>query len=45
MASLKILTVEDDIASLELMTEVFRSLKAEVRAVSDSQKAAVLVDQ
>jgi CheY-like chemotaxis protein len=45
MASLKLLVVEDDIASLELMTEVFTSLEAEVRPVSDSQKAAVLVNQ
>jgi CheY-like chemotaxis protein len=45
MASLKLLVVEDDLASLELMTEVFTSLKAEVRAVSDSQKAAGLVNQ
>ena len=45
MASLKLLIVEDDIASLELMTEVFTSLEAEVRPVSDSQKAAGLVNQ
>jgi CheY-like chemotaxis protein len=45
MASLKLLVVEDDIASLELMTEVFRSLKAEVRPISDSVKAAELVDR
>ncbi len=45
MVSLKLLIVEDDIASLELMTEVFISLEAEVRAVSDSQKAAGLVNQ
>jgi CheY-like chemotaxis protein len=41
----KLLIVEDDIASLELMTEVFTSLKAEVRPLSDSQEAAVLVDR
>ena len=45
MASLKLLVVEDDIASLELMTEVFTSLKAEVCPISDSVKAADLVNQ
>jgi CheY-like chemotaxis protein len=45
MLSLKLLVVEDDPASLELMTEVLRSLEAEVRPFSDSQKAAVLVNQ
>ena len=45
MESLKLLVVEDDIASLELMTEVLTSLNAEVRPVSDSQKAADLVNQ
>jgi CheY-like chemotaxis protein len=45
MVSLKLLIVEDDIASLELMTEVFTSLEAQVRPVSDSQKAAGLVNQ
>ncbi len=45
MGSLKLLIVEDDIPSLELMTEVFSSLEAEVRPVSESQKAAVLVNQ
>src|SRR5216684_7381381 len=45
MAPLKLLIVEDDIASLELMAEVFTSLTAEVRPVSDSQKAAGLVNQ
>jgi CheY-like chemotaxis protein len=44
MASLKLLVVEDDIANLELMTEVLRSLKAEVRPISDSVKAAELID-
>jgi len=37
--------VEDDLASLELMAEVFTFLKAEVRAVSDSEQAAGMVDQ
>lgn len=45
MAALKLLIVEDDIPSLELMTEVFTSLQAEVRPVSDSEKAATLVNQ
>ncbi len=45
MLSLKLLVVEDDPASLELMTEVLRSLEAEVCPVSDSQKAAILVNQ
>jgi CheY-like chemotaxis protein len=43
--SLKLLIVEDDVASLELMTEVFRSLKAEVCPISDSEKAVGLVNQ
>ena len=45
MLSLKLLVVKDDAASLELMTEVLGSLEAEVRPISDSQKAAVLVNQ
>jgi CheY-like chemotaxis protein len=45
MTPLKLLVVEDDAASLELMTEVFTYLKAEVRPVSDSEKAAGMVDQ
>jgi CheY-like chemotaxis protein len=45
MTPLKLLVVEDDTASLELMTEVFRYLKAEVRAVSDSEKAVGIVNQ
>jgi DNA-binding response OmpR family regulator len=45
MAALKLLVVEDDIASLELMTEVFVSLKADVRPISDSEKAARLVNE
>jgi CheY-like chemotaxis protein len=43
--SLKLLVVEDDPASLELMTEVFTSLKAEVSAVRDSEKAVTLVNR
>ena len=45
MQPLKLLVVEDNIASLELMTEVFTSLKAEVRPVSDSEKAAGMINQ
>ena len=45
MATLKLLVVEDDLASLELMTEVFTSLKAEVRPVSDSEKASDMVNR
>lgn len=45
MASLKLLVVEDDLASLELMAEVFASLEAEVRPVSDSREAAGLIDK
>jgi CheY-like chemotaxis protein len=45
MIELKLLVVEDDLASLELMTEVFRSLKANVRPVSDSEEAARRVNQ
>jgi CheY-like chemotaxis protein len=45
MIPLKLLVVEDDLASLELMAEVFTSLKAEVRPVSDSEKAVGMVNQ
>jgi len=45
MASLKLLVVDDDLASLELMTEVFTSLQADVRPISDSSEAAMLVSQ
>jgi CheY-like chemotaxis protein len=44
MTPLKVLVVEDDPASLELMTEVFTSLKAEVRAVSDSEEAVGIIN-
>jgi CheY-like chemotaxis protein len=44
MPSLKLLVVEDDLASLELMAEVFRSLKADVRPINDSVRAADLVN-
>jgi CheY-like chemotaxis protein len=45
MTPLKLLVVEDDPASLELMAEVFTSLKADVRAVSDSVTAAGIANQ
>jgi CheY-like chemotaxis protein len=45
MVPLKLLLVEDNIANLELMAEVFTSLKAEVRPVNDSEKAAELVNR
>lgn len=43
MPSLKLLIVEDDAANLDLMNEVFTSLKAEVCAVGESEKAAALI--
>jgi CheY-like chemotaxis protein len=43
--SLKLLIAEDDAPSLELMTEVFTSLKAAVFAVDDGRKAAAMVNQ
>ena len=45
METTKLLVVEDDLPSLELMTEVFESLKAQVRPISDSAKAADLINQ
>ena len=45
MQPLKLLVVEDNLASLELMTEVFTSLKAEVCPISDSEKAVGAVNQ
>ena len=45
MQPLKLLVVEDHIPSLELMTEVFRSLKAEVRPINESEKAVAIVNQ
>ena len=44
MTPLKVLVVEDDPASLELMTEVFTSLKAEVCAVNDSAEAVGIIN-
>lgn len=43
MAPLSLLLVEDDLPSLELMAEVFLSLKADVCPVNDSQSAVQLV--
>jgi PleD family two-component response regulator len=43
--ALKILVVEDDKPTLELMEEVLTSLKAEVRALNDSEQAVALVNQ
>jgi CheY-like chemotaxis protein len=45
MVPLKLLVVEDDVASLELMAEVFTSLKADVRPVGDSEKAVEMVSR
>lgn len=45
MATLKVLVVEDDIPSLELMTEVFTSLKTDVHPLSDSRKAADVINR
>jgi len=45
MAALKLLVVEDDTASLELMAELLQQLKAEVRPLSDSQEASGLIQQ
>ena len=43
--AVKVLVVENDAPTLELMGEVLTSLKVEVRAVSDSERAAALVEQ
>ena len=45
MSSLKLLVVEDDALSLELMGEVFVSLKAQVVPIDDGQQAATLINQ
>jgi CheY-like chemotaxis protein len=45
MPSLKLLVVEDDAASLELMTEVLTALEAEVHPVNDSLEAANLISR
>jgi len=43
--ALKVLIVEDDPPTLELMDEVLTSLKVEVCALGDSEQAAALVNQ
>ncbi|HLB92013.1 MAG TPA: response regulator [Terriglobales bacterium] len=43
--SLRLLIAEDDAPSLELMSEVFTSLKAEVLPVGDAHEAAALVNK
>jgi CheY-like chemotaxis protein len=45
MSQLKLLVVEDDPRSLELMAEVFTTLKTEVRPISDSRQAAAVISQ
>jgi CheY-like chemotaxis protein len=45
MPALKLLVVEDHLASLELMAEVFTSLQADVVPISDGEKATGLVNQ
>ena len=45
MLGLRLLIVEDEVASLELMEEVFASLKAQVYGVRESSKAADLVNR
>ena len=42
---LKVLVVEDHAPTLELMDEVLTSLKVEVRAIGDSEEAAMIIDQ
>ena len=41
----KVLIVEDDLPTLELMNEVLSSLKVDVRELHDSSEAAVLVNR
>lgn len=43
ICALKLLVVEDDLPSLELMSEVLKSMEVQVYAVSDSQNAASMV--
>jgi len=45
MPSLKLLVVEDDLPSLELMDEVFTSLEACVRPINDGETAAELINR
>jgi len=44
MAPLKLLIVEDDVVNLELMTEVFTTLHAEVIPLNSSERAVTVVD-
>lgn len=43
--SLKILVVEDDAATLELMTEILTRFEVEVHALDDSEEALSLINQ
>ncbi len=43
--AVKVLIVENDAPTLELMDEILTSLKVDVRAVSDSEQAAAQIDQ
>ena len=45
MATMKLLVVEDDAASLELLAELLKQLKADVKPISESQKAAGLIQR
>jgi CheY-like chemotaxis protein len=45
MSQLKLLVVEDDPRSLELMAEVFTTLKTDVRPISNSRQAAAVISQ
>jgi len=45
MPALRLLVVEDDATSLELMTELLEQLKAEVHPVVDSQEATSLIER
>jgi CheY-like chemotaxis protein len=45
MATMKLLVVEDDVASLELLAELLKQLKADVLPISESQKAAGLIQR
>ena len=45
MPALRLLVVEDDAASLELMTELLEQLKADVCPVGDSHEAAGLIER
>ena len=45
MDTLNLLVVDDDAANLELMAEVFASLKAQVHPIADSEMAATLINQ